>query len=52
MDLSDDRAERIRLRAYDLYEAHGRDSGHDLDNWLQAQAEIEASESSPKEHGA
>jgi hypothetical protein len=32
--------ERIRRRAYALYEARGREGGHDLDNWLQAEAEI------------
>ncbi len=31
--------EQIRLRAYALYEARGRDEGHDLDDWLQAEAE-------------
>jgi hypothetical protein len=30
----------IRLRAYGLYEARGREHGHDLDDWLQAEAEI------------
>jgi hypothetical protein len=32
--------ERIRLRAYELYETRGREDGHDLDDWLQAEAEI------------
>jgi hypothetical protein len=32
--------EQIRLRAYALYEARGREDGHDLDDWLQAEAEI------------
>jgi hypothetical protein len=31
---------RIRLRAYELYEARGREDGHALDDWLQAEAEI------------
>jgi hypothetical protein len=31
--------EKIRLRAYQLYEARGRQDGHDLDDWLQAEAE-------------
>jgi len=34
------RAEQIRLRAYQLYEARGREDGRDLDDWLQAEAEI------------
>ena len=32
--------ERIRLRAYELYEQRGRTDGHALDDWLQAQAEL------------
>jgi hypothetical protein len=32
--------EQIRLRAYQLYETRGREDGHDLDDWLQAEAEI------------
>jgi hypothetical protein len=32
--------EQIRLRAYGLYEARGREDGHDLDDWLKAEAEI------------
>jgi len=35
--------EKIRLRAYELFEARGRQHGHDLDDWLQAEAEILAS---------
>jgi len=32
--------EQIRPRAYELYEARGREDGHDLDDWLQAEAEV------------
>ena len=32
--------EQIRCRAYELYEARGRGNGHDLDDWLEAEAEI------------
>ena len=32
--------DRIRLRAYELYEARGREDGHDLDDWLQAEADF------------
>ncbi len=32
--------ERIRQRAYALYEQRGRLDGHDLDDWLQAEAEL------------
>jgi hypothetical protein len=32
--------EQIRLRAYELYEARARGDGHDLEDWLEAEAEI------------
>ena len=32
--------EQIRHRAYELYEERGREDGHDLDDWLRAEAEI------------
>lgn len=32
--------ERIRGRAYELYEEHGRTDGHDMDDWLRAESEI------------
>jgi len=32
--------EEIRRRAYELYEARGREDGRDLDDWLRAEAEI------------
>ena len=32
--------EYISLRAYELFEEHGRTHGHDLEDWLQAEAEI------------
>ncbi|MGE5113004.1 MAG: DUF2934 domain-containing protein [Acidobacteriaceae bacterium] len=32
--------QEIRLRAYELYEQRGGESGHDLDDWLQAEAEL------------
>ena len=32
--------DQIRVRAYQLYEERGRDDGHDLDDWLQAEAEL------------
>jgi hypothetical protein len=31
---------QIRLRAQELYEARGREDGHDLDDWLRAEEEI------------
>ena len=35
-----DAEEKIRLRAYELYEERGKIEGHALDDWLQAEAEI------------
>jgi len=32
--------EYIRLRAYQIYEQRGRQDGHDVDDWLEAEAEI------------
>ena len=32
--------EKIRRRAYELYQQRGRVDGHALDDWFQAQAEI------------
>lgn len=36
-----DRKERIRVRAYELYEARGGEDGHDMEDWLSAEAEID-----------
>lgn len=32
--------EQIRTRAYEIYEQRGRDEAHDIDDWLQAEAEL------------
>ncbi len=40
----DDLEEKIRLRAYQLYERHGRRDGHALDDWLAAEAELRGRE--------
>jgi DUF2934 family protein len=32
--------EQIRRRAHELYEQHGRNDGHELDDWLQAESEV------------
>jgi Protein of unknown function (DUF2934) len=37
--------EKIRRRAYELYELRGRRDGHELDDWLQAEAEVTAKKS-------
>jgi hypothetical protein len=34
-ETSGDTLEQIRLRAYELFEQHGREHGRDLDHWLQ-----------------
>jgi len=31
---------QIRARAYKLYEQRGREDGHELDDWLEAEAEL------------
>ena len=31
---------QIRERAFELYEARGRGDGHDVEDWLEAEAEI------------
>jgi len=31
---------QIRLRAYELYEARGREDGHELDDWLRAEEDF------------
>lgn len=32
--------EQIRRRAYEIYEQRNRTAGHDLEDWLQAEAEL------------
>jgi hypothetical protein len=32
--------ERIRVRAYELFEQRGRHEGHEVEDWLQAEAEV------------
>ena len=40
----DERAydDAVAQRAYELYERRGREDGHDLDDWLQAEADMRA----------
>ncbi|HTS07148.1 MAG TPA: DUF2934 domain-containing protein [Candidatus Eisenbacteria bacterium] len=38
---SSDLQERIRVRAYELFEQRGCEPGHELEDWLQAKAEVE-----------
>lgn len=37
---SEEQLERIRQRAHELYVARGQGDGHDLEDWLQAEAEV------------
>ena len=39
-ETSGDTLEQIRLRAYELFEQRGCEGGHDIDDWLQAEAEV------------
>jgi hypothetical protein len=39
--LSSERQQEIAMRAYELYAAHGYRQGHDLDDWLEAEREID-----------
>ena len=32
--------EQIRARAYELFEQRGGEPGHDMEDWLQAEAEV------------
>lgn len=43
--------ERIRLRAYELYIERGSANGSELDDWLQAEDEILASQDRSIEEG-
>lgn len=38
---SSDRQQQIAKRAYELYAARGYQQGHDLDDWLDAEQEID-----------
>jgi len=37
---TEDLKERIRQRAYELYEAREKQDGHELDDWLLAESEV------------
>lgn len=45
---SNDDEEKIRLRAYELYEQRGRIDGYALDDWLQAEGEILGKRGQPR----
>jgi hypothetical protein len=46
-DLRERRYERIAVRAYALYEARGGEHGQDLEDWLQAEREIDTETEPP-----
>ena len=33
--------QEIRMRAYEIYESRGKIEGHALEDWLQAQADVQ-----------
>ena len=39
-------ADRVAQRAYERYEARGREDGHDMEDWLEAERELQQSVSS------
>ena len=38
--LTEELNERIRQRAYELYEGREQQAGHELNDWLQAESEV------------
>jgi hypothetical protein len=44
--------EQIQQRAHEIFEARGGAPGHDLDDWLQAEAELKAEIGRPRENPA
>jgi len=44
--------DEIRRRAYELWEQHGRESGHENEHWLLAEREIRSRYSSERQQSA
>jgi Protein of unknown function (DUF2934) len=42
----------VARRAYDLYLARGREHGHDVDDWLQAERELQRPSTPTPHHAA
>ena len=38
---------QIRLRAHELYEARGREDGHEMEDWFRAEGEITGKQARP-----
>ena len=47
-EMNVNREERIRMRAYELYVQRNRGDGHDVEDWLDAEAELGGVEPKPK----
>jgi hypothetical protein len=47
-----DPQEQVRRRAFEIYVQRGAQDGHDLDDWLQAEAEIISQQSQVMSVGA
>ena len=47
INLQEERLAKISRRAHELYESRGREDGHDLEDWLQA--ELDSNEPTPNE---
>lgn len=45
--LTEEQRERIRQRAYELFEARGREPGFEIDDWRKAEAEISSAQPLP-----
>ena len=41
-DSAEEQQTRIRQRAFEMYVARGQEDGHDLEDWVKAEAEISA----------
>jgi DUF2934 family protein len=39
--------EQISRRAYEIYERRGREAGHEVEDWLQAEAELASERTNP-----
>lgn len=48
-DSTETRDSAIRETAYGFYEARGQESGHELDDWLMAEAEVDRARTGPVE---
>ena len=47
---ADTRTEEIRALAFAFYVSRGSEAGHELDDWLRAEAEVNAKSATPASH--